>query len=99
MVSPVADVSTLRAALSAVLGVRGVVLKRRELLIWQNVRIHLDDVESLGSFLEFEAVLDVTAPDPAAEEATSHERLRLLCRELEIDPADTIAGSYSDMTG
>lgn len=46
----------LRAALRASLGERGVVVKRRHLFLWRNVRIHLDDVENLGSFLELEAV-------------------------------------------
>jgi predicted adenylyl cyclase CyaB len=50
------DGATLRAALRESLGERGVVVKRRHLFLWHNVRIHLDDVEGLGSFLEFEAV-------------------------------------------
>ena len=30
--------------------------KRRRLLLWETVRIHLDEVEGLGSFVELEAV-------------------------------------------
>ena len=33
-----------------------VVRKRRELLLLDNVRIHLDEVDGLGTFLELEAV-------------------------------------------
>ncbi len=51
-----ADVETLRVALAAALSVRTVVSKRRELFIWREARIHLDEVEGLGSFIEFEAV-------------------------------------------
>lgn len=39
------------------LPVRVVVRKTRELFLYRNVRIHLDEVEGLGTFLEFEAVV------------------------------------------
>ncbi len=52
----VADVSALRAALATALGVRCTVTKRRRLFLWQDVRIHLDEVDGLGCFLELEAV-------------------------------------------
>jgi hypothetical protein len=38
------------------IGIRGVVAKRRHLLLWQSVRIHLDEVERLGTFIELEAI-------------------------------------------
>jgi adenylate cyclase class 2 len=50
------DPQTLLAALTAALGVNVIVTKRRRLFLWQNVRIHLDDVERLGTFIELEAV-------------------------------------------
>ncbi len=53
---PVADPAALTAALGDALGVRVVVEKARRLLTWRNVRIHLDDVEGLGAFVELEAV-------------------------------------------
>ncbi|QOV88665.1 class IV adenylate cyclase [Humisphaera borealis] len=98
-VSPVPNAASMKAVLASALGVRVVVRKRRELLLWENVRIHLDDVDGLGSFLEFEAVLNPSAEDPAADEAASQQRLVALCDALAIDPAATIAGSYSDMLG
>jgi len=52
----VSDGATLRAALTAAIGICGVVAKRRHLLLWQSVRIHLDEVEQLGRFIELEAV-------------------------------------------
>ena len=55
-VIPVEDVPTLRAALAAALSVQTVVTKRRQLFLWQEVRIHLDEVEGLGCFIELEAV-------------------------------------------
>ncbi len=36
---------------------------RRELLMYHNVRIHLDDVQGLGAFLEFEAVVSPADSD------------------------------------
>jgi len=50
------DPQTLLAALTAAIGVNVVVAKRRRLFLWQSVRIHLDDVERLGTFIELEAV-------------------------------------------
>ena len=44
---PVGDAALLRTALTAALGVRGVVRKRREIHLWKNIRIHLDEVEGL----------------------------------------------------
>jgi len=52
----VGDGAALRAALAESLGIRGVVSKRRRLLLWNDVRIHLDQVEGLGCFVELEAV-------------------------------------------
>ena len=50
------DGAVLRAALAAAIGIRGVVVKRRRLFLWRDVRIHLDDVERLGRFIELEGV-------------------------------------------
>jgi adenylate cyclase class IV len=52
----VGDGEALRAALAAAIGISGVVVKRRRLLLWESVRIHLDEVEQLGTFIELEAV-------------------------------------------
>jgi predicted adenylyl cyclase CyaB len=84
----------LKAALASALGVRGEVRKRRELYLWHNVRIHLDDVKGLGTFVEFEAVLT-----PGEDEAHSLRRLDELTRALRIQPGDRIAVSYSDLLG
>ena len=73
----------LRDALDAALGTLAVVEKRRRLLLWEDVRIHLDEVEELGSFVELEA----TDEDP--------DKIDRLRAELEIE--DLIAESYSDL--
>jgi len=90
----IANPAELKAALTDALGVRGEVRKRRQLLLWHNVRIHLDEVEGLGGFIEFEAVI---AGDE--DEATAHERLDQLCRVLQLTPADFLRESYSDLKG
>jgi predicted adenylyl cyclase CyaB len=89
---PVAEPALLHAALSGALGVRGVVRKTRRVYLYQNVRIHLDEVEGLGSFLEFEAVLD----DGMSDEA-GHAQLAQLRREFGLSETDLLAGSYGDM--
>jgi len=52
-----ADAAGLCTALSAALGVRGVVRKRRTLYLIGPTRVHLDRVEGLGEFVELEVVL------------------------------------------
>jgi adenylate cyclase, class 2 len=88
----VADAATTKAALGHAMGVRGVVRKRRELWMYQNVRIHFDDVEDLGTFVELEAVL--TGAD---DETSSLARLEALSEALAIRPDDRVSASYSDL--
>ena len=88
----VPDPAALKALLSAALGVRSVVRKRRELLLYENVRIHLDAVENLGHFVELEAVL--SGPVGQAE---SLQRLERLAGALGIRPEQRLAGSYGEL--
>jgi len=55
-ITPVADPATTAEALDAALGTVVVVDKRRRLLLWEGVRIHLDRVGGLGDFVELEGV-------------------------------------------
>jgi predicted adenylyl cyclase CyaB len=57
LVSPVSDPDALRETLSRAMGVVGRVRKRRRLYLVDRTRIHLDDVEGLGTFVELEVVL------------------------------------------
>ena len=52
----VEDPDDLRASLDAALGTLVVVDKERHLFLWDGVRIHLDTVDGLGSFVELEGV-------------------------------------------
>ena len=90
-VIPVADPAALKAALAGTVGVRGVVEKRREVLVWRNVRVHLDDVSGVGRFVEFEAVVG-----DGFDDATSGENLRQAARALGVESQDAVGGSYVD---
>jgi homotetrameric cytidine deaminase len=88
----VPDAAALREALDSAYGTSVVVAKRRRLLLWEGVRIHLDEVEGLGSYMELEAL----APrDEDLEPARA--KVAKLRAELQIDDANLVAGSYSDL--
>jgi predicted adenylyl cyclase CyaB len=89
---PVAEPGPLKAALTAALGTAAVVDKRREIYLYENVRIHLDRVDGLGDFLEFEAVLSA-----GADESAQRKKLRWMAEEFSISPAALICGSYGDL--
>lgn len=90
--TPIPEPDELRRLLIDTLGLRGVVSKRRELWLWRNVRIHLDEVSGLGSFLELEAVL---SPEQAPEEG---ERLLAeLLPRFGVAPADVVPVSNIDL--
>jgi homotetrameric cytidine deaminase len=82
----------LREALDEAYGTLVVVEKRRRLLVWEEVRIHLDEVEGLGQFVELEAVA------PADSDLTGeHEKVARLRQELRIEDGALVAAGYSDL--
>jgi homotetrameric cytidine deaminase len=89
---PVGSAAALREALDAALGTLVVVAKRRRLLLLDNVRIHLDDVEGLGSFIELEAVAS-----PESDLEAEHDQVARLRGQLEIDDDALVGESYSDL--
>jgi homotetrameric cytidine deaminase len=84
-VVPVTEAQALEQALDAALGTLVVVEKQRRLLLWEGVRIHLDEVDGLGAFVELEA------PDDGDQES----KVERLTDALGIE--DPIPGSYSDL--
>jgi homotetrameric cytidine deaminase len=88
----VRDAAALKEALDAAYGTRVVVAKRRRLLLWEDVRIHLDEVQGLGSYIELEALV----PQDDDLEPARYKVARLR-GELQIDDADLVSGSYSDL--
>jgi homotetrameric cytidine deaminase len=89
---PAADAPALREALDAALGTLVVVEKRRRLLLHENVRIHIDEVEGLGSFLELEAVAQ-----PDSDLSAEQDKVGRLRAELDITNDSLVAQSYSDL--
>jgi homotetrameric cytidine deaminase len=90
-IAPVQDAAALKEALDAALGTLVVVDKRRRLLLWEGVRIHLDTVEGLGSFLELEGV----APEDS-DLSGERDRVGRLSEALGLDESRILADSYSD---
>jgi predicted adenylyl cyclase CyaB len=90
--APIPEPDALEAALGAALGVLGHVRKRRTLYLVGQTRIHLDQVERLGWFLELEVVLgdDQTVADG---EAIAHD----LMAALGITEADLVDVAYVDL--
>lgn len=89
--TPVPNGEALKSMLAAALGVRAVVRKRRTLLLLDTTRMHLDNVDSLGWFLEFEV------PVKDGDEAAAADRLDMLLRELSFTWEDCIRSSYADL--
>ena len=85
------DPDALREMLGAVLGTWVEVEKTRQVWLWENVRIHLDEVKGLGRFLELEAVTEEKSV------AESHQRVETLMRALEIGTDQLVEGSYGDL--
>jgi homotetrameric cytidine deaminase len=88
-----AEPQALRDALQTALGTTVVVDKRRRLFVWENVRIHLDEVQQLGSFIELEAIV---APD-GGDLRQARDKVARLRDELAIDDDALVAVGYSDL--
>ncbi len=86
---------SLKALLAASLGVWQVVDKRREIYFIDNVKFHLDRVVDLGEFVEIEAI-DM---DGSIGEARLREQCAHYMAAFDIQEADLLAVSYSDLLG
>lgn len=86
------DPEALKQVLTLALGVRGVVRKTRYLYLVGQTRIHLDDVEGLGQFLELEVVL---RPDQTDSQGRSIAMD--LMAKLGVAEADLLEGAYMDL--
>ena len=92
LIYPTTDPAALCVTLARALGVGVVVTKTRWLFLVGQTRIHLDEVENLGSFLELEVVL-ADGQDP--EEG--HGIAREIMTALEVRDVDLLTGAYADM--
>lgn len=89
---PVPDPAALREALSRALGLGGRVRKQRLLLMVGATRIHLDQVEGLGDFMELEVVLGAEQTD-----AQGSVTAEALMQALDLADAPRLAGAYLDL--
>jgi len=89
----VPDADGLKEVLRKSNGIKVIVEKKREIYYIENVKFHIDEVPGLGHFMEIEA------GNIGAD--LSSDQLRAQCdhymNELNIQPADLIEVSYSDM--
>jgi predicted adenylyl cyclase CyaB len=86
------DPASLRNVLTCALGIRGIVKKERHLYQLGQTRIHLDEVEGLGSFVELEFVMH---PGQEINEGTAS--LQALIEQLGIREEDGVACAYVDL--
>lgn len=92
LITAVADPDSLRDVLERACGVIGRVVKRRVLVLVGQTRIHLDQVEGLGDFLELEVVLH-----PGQAEAEGTQVAQDLLAALGVPPEALISGAYLDL--
>jgi predicted adenylyl cyclase CyaB len=92
-VIPVDEPERRKALLAEILGVHREVRKVREIWLHENVRIHLDEVEGLGSFVELEAVYDGAPESLPAQQ----RKVRFLMERLGIGEEDLVDVSYEGL--
>ena len=92
LVCPTDHPEILKEALTNALGVRAVVRKKRTLYLAGQTRIHLDEVEDLGQFIELEVVL--AQGETLEQGATIAEDLMA---KLDIGKEDLIESAYVDL--
>ena len=86
------DPAGLKSLLALALGVRGVVRKTRYLYLAGQTRIHLDDVQGLGQFIELEVVLR-----PGQTDADGQAVAADLMAKLGVEESDLLDGAYMDL--
>jgi predicted adenylyl cyclase CyaB len=82
--------SAAKSLFHSLLGVSVVVRKKRALFLYKNARIHIDSVERLGTFMEFEVVVN-------RGKRQARELMQFLMKEFGIEQKMLLGGSYSDL--
>jgi len=90
---PVEDPDGLKSLLKKMQGFHKIIEKNRNIYLYQNVRIHLDEVNKLGNFLEFEAVMDEKYRNKNVE----IQKVKYLMEKLEINEVDLVSKSYENL--
>ena len=89
---PLNDPIAKNAELSRRFGLSGNVRKERLVFILRGVRIHIDAVEGLGSFIEIEVPVSIPSEFPRAHAIAAN-----LLKELQIASSDLVAESYEEL--
>jgi adenylate cyclase class IV len=87
------DADLVKNLLDRTLGTIAIVDKRREVFLADNIRIHLDQVQDLGDFVEFEAVYDDRIQGQKEREV---EKVNALMDTFQIQAEDLLDRSYID---
>lgn len=86
------DPQNLKRVLELAYGIRGMVRKTRYLYLAGQTRIHVDDVEGLGQFMELEVVMEEGQSDAEGQKIAEE-----LMSALGVEGADLIDGAYMDL--
>jgi predicted adenylyl cyclase CyaB len=88
----VSEPEVFREMLSSALGIVGEVRKKRTLYLLGQTRVHIDQVEGLGDFIELEVVLELDQSDEDGREIAEN-----LIDLLGINDDDLIDCAYIDL--
>ncbi len=91
LIASIPDAAVVREILTRIFPVKAEVRKTREIYRLQGVQVHLDTVEGLGKFVEFEKIL----ADESEREA-GVKQLEAMRAYLQIADEDLMSSSYSD---
>jgi len=91
-ISDTVDPSNLKRVLELAYGIRGVVRKTRYLYLVGQTRVHLDDVEGLGQFMELEVVMREGQSDAEGQAIAEG-----LLERLGVEKSDLLEGAYMDL--
>jgi predicted adenylyl cyclase CyaB len=86
------DPHNLKRVLDLAYGIRGVVKKTRYLYLVGQTRVHLDDVQGLGQFMELEIILQ-----DGQSEAEGQKIAEDLMSALGVERTDLIESAYMDL--
>ncbi len=90
---PVKNSDEVKSLLSQMLGLQVIVEKERDIFLYENVRVHLDQVSGLGEFMELEAVMDEKFNDRGKET----KKVNYLLDILDINKEHLLSQSYREL--
>ena len=91
-ISPTSDPENLKRVLELAYGIRGIVKKIRYLYLIGQTRVHLDNVENLGHFMELEVVMGEGQSDAEGQAIAEG-----LMASLGVERGDLLEGAYMDL--